>query len=80
MQQSVQALDRAGIPVYYTPGNHDIGDNPDAKTLAQYTRTSGDNPGCEPPKDLVMVSCEPLNPKPSTQNTTMTFSRGKSCL
>ncbi|CAE7757939.1 CPPED1, partial [Symbiodinium pilosum] len=48
VQQSVQALDRAGIPVYYTPGNHDIGDNPDAKTLAQYTRTSGDNPGWGP--------------------------------
>ncbi|CAE7212569.1 Cpped1 [Symbiodinium sp. KB8] len=39
-----EALEGAGIPVYYTPGNHDIGDHPDVQTLERYvTGSSGEN-------------------------------------
>ena len=48
VRQSLQVLERAGIPVCYTPGNHDIGDHPDVQTLDQYAHPGGDNPGWGP--------------------------------
>lgn len=48
VREALKSVSDAGIPVYYTPGNHDIGDNPDESTLAQYIRTSGDDPGWGP--------------------------------
>jgi len=43
VRRSLEALEGAGIPVYYTPGNHDIGDHPDVQTLERYVGSSGEN-------------------------------------
>lgn len=48
VRDAMSALTDAGIAVCYTPGNHDVGDDPDEKTLGQYTSSSSENPGWGP--------------------------------
>ena len=48
VQKSLEVLVNAKIPVYYTAGNHDVGDYPDARTLEQYSSSDSKNPGWGP--------------------------------
>ena len=56
VRKSMKLLSEAGIPVYYTAGNHDIGDDPDPKTLEQYTTGSTEDPAWGPLFQRVEVS------------------------
>lgn len=48
VRQCMKSLVDAGVPVYYTPGNHEIGDDPDDVTLERYTSGSAEEEGWGP--------------------------------
>lgn len=48
VRQCMKSLVDEGIPVYYTPGNHDIGDDPDDEMLKRYMSGSAEEEGWGP--------------------------------
>ena len=48
VRQCMKSIVDAGVSVYYTPGNHDIGDDPDDEMLTRYVRGSAEEEGWGP--------------------------------
>lgn len=48
VRQCMKSLVDARVPVYYTPGNHDIGDDPDDEMLTRYVSGNAEEEGWGP--------------------------------